>query len=112
MPDDATEGVAEHSSRLQPPINLYARGCPGFTEYFSLYNNFQMLIYTGLSIVQIRRFPAKLFGYCLLGRNTASRLLSRDSWVSPEITENVYITCEDIMWMNMKRILSLSELVH
>ena len=24
MPDDATEGVAEHSSRLQPSINLHA----------------------------------------------------------------------------------------
>ena len=24
MPADATEGVAEHSSRLQPPINLHA----------------------------------------------------------------------------------------
>ena len=24
MPDDATEGVAEHSSRLQPTINLHA----------------------------------------------------------------------------------------
>ena len=23
MPDDATEGVAEHSSRLQPSINLH-----------------------------------------------------------------------------------------
>ena len=25
MPDDATEGVAEHSSRLQPSINLHAQ---------------------------------------------------------------------------------------
>ena len=24
MPDDTTEGVAEHSSRLQPSINLHA----------------------------------------------------------------------------------------
>ena len=24
MPDDATEGLAKHSSRLQPPINLHA----------------------------------------------------------------------------------------
>ena len=24
MPDDATEGVAEHNSRLQPSINLHA----------------------------------------------------------------------------------------
>ena len=24
MPDDATKGVAEHSSRLQPSINLHA----------------------------------------------------------------------------------------
>ena len=24
MPDDATEGLAKHSSRLQPPINLQA----------------------------------------------------------------------------------------
>ena len=24
MPDDVTEGVAEHSSRLQPSINLHA----------------------------------------------------------------------------------------
>ena len=24
MPDDATEGVAEHSSRLQPSINVHA----------------------------------------------------------------------------------------
>ena len=24
IPDDATEGVAEHSSRLQPTINLHA----------------------------------------------------------------------------------------
>ena len=24
MPDDATEGVAEHSSKLQPSINLHA----------------------------------------------------------------------------------------
>ena len=24
MPDDATEGVTEHSSRLQPSINVYA----------------------------------------------------------------------------------------
>ena len=25
MPDDATEGVAEHSSRLQPSISLHAQ---------------------------------------------------------------------------------------
>ena len=25
MPDDATEGVTEHSSRLQPSINLHAQ---------------------------------------------------------------------------------------
>ena len=28
MPDDDTEGVAEHSSRLQPSINLHAQSQP------------------------------------------------------------------------------------
>ena len=51
MPDDATEAVAEHSSRLQPSINLHAPvtafmfSCSG-TQYqylvliFEHFNNF------------------------------------------------------------------------
>ena len=34
MPDDANEGVAEHSSRLQPSINLHA---PVIAFLFSCY---------------------------------------------------------------------------
>ena len=36
MPDDATEGVAEHSSRLQPSINLdaFASSIPAVYYYY------------------------------------------------------------------------------